>query len=81
MADHVFECPHCKLFFIMNEKEFNCRIIRHAVYKNNHIQINPHSSKEECDMLIEKNLVLGCAKPLKIVRSEESYVAEICDYI
>lgn len=79
--DIIFECPHCKDYFIINEKELNCRIIRHAVFKNNMTQINPHSSKKICDELVEKNLVIGCAKPSKIINNGKSYIAVECDYI
>jgi len=78
----VFECPHCKDFFIMNEKELNCRIIRHAVFKNNLEQVSPHLPKSECDRLVDDDLVLGCCKPLKIEQNEKNeYIAVKSDYI
>ncbi len=40
-------------------------------------QINPHMSKNECLILLEKNLIFGCAGPFKLVDNK----AEICDYI
>ena len=79
--DIILECCHCKMFFIMNENELNCKIIRHAVFKKNMSQINPHLSKEECDELVKKNLVIGCAKPSRIVKNGETYEAIECDYI
>lgn len=80
--DIIFECPHCLTYFVMNEKEFNCRIIRHAVLKDSMIQINPHAPKTECDELVAKNLIVGCAKPLKIVnKSEGEYIVVECDYL
>lgn len=80
--DIVFECPHCKDCFIMNEKELNCKIIRHAVFKNNLEQVNPHLPKSECDRLVSEELVLGCCKPSKIMQNEKNeYVAIECDYI
>ncbi len=79
--DLIFECPHCKLQFMVNEKELNCRIFRHAVFKANMEQINPHLPKKECDELVEKDLVIGCAKPSQIIKKGDEYVAIECDYI
>jgi hypothetical protein len=79
--DIVLECPHCKIFFIMNENELNCKIIRHAVFKKNMCQINPHLPKNECDDLVEKKLVIGCAKPSQIIIKKDKYIAIECDYI
>lgn len=79
--DIVFECPHCKHIFVMNINELNCRIIRHAVFKNNFVQVNPHLSKEECDKLVKEDLVYGCCKPAKIIQNNDEFVAIECDYI
>lgn len=79
--DIVLECPHCKLFFIMNVNELNCKIIRHAVFKNNMTQINPHLPKKECDDLITNDLIIGCAKPCQIIKKYNKYVAIKCDYL
>jgi hypothetical protein len=82
--DHIFECLHCGEKFVIREDDFNCRILRHAVYKNTLNQINPHSSKEECERLVYEDLVYGCAKPLRILPCKNSngeYDLEICDYI
>ena len=82
--DHIFECLHCGEKFVIREDDFNCRILRHAVYKNTLNQINPHSSKEECERLVIEGLVYGCAKPLRILPNKNSngdYELEICDYI
>ena len=81
--DVVLECPHCKMYFIINENDLNCRIIRHAVFKNTMTQINPHSSKKICDELVKNDKVIGCAKPSKIIKNENSstYMAVECDYI
>lgn len=46
--DYIFICLHCNNEFIININDFNCKILRHGVYKNNLQQINPHASKEEC---------------------------------
>jgi hypothetical protein len=82
--EHLFTCLHCGEKFIVKENEFNCRILRHAVYKNTLKEINPHTSKEECERLLNEDLVYGCAKPLRILpykNSDGDYEIEICDYI
>ena len=51
--DYIFICLHCNNEFIININDFNCKILRHGIYKNNLQQINQHSSKEECKKLRE----------------------------
>jgi hypothetical protein len=82
--EHIFICLHCGGKFVINENDFNCRILRHAVYKDTLKEINPHMSKEECESLIKKGQVYGCAKPLRIlpcINNDGNYELEICDYI
>lgn len=82
--EHIFACLHCCGKFVIREDEFNCRILRHAVYKNTLNHINPHSSKEECERLVNEDLVYGCAKPLRIKEERNyngNYEIEICDYL
>jgi len=74
-------CPHCKDYFIVNKKDINCAIFRHAVFKKNFHPINPHETKEKCQELVDNNLVFGCAKPFKLILNNDKYEAEICDYI
>jgi RNA-binding protein YhbY len=75
----VVICPHCKESIII--EEINCAIFRHAVLKINNQQINPHSSKDICDDLIEKKLIYGCGKPFQLIKKDNKYEAIICDYI
>jgi hypothetical protein len=78
---YSFECPHCSNIIIVHRTEINCQIFRHGVYKDTNEQINPHTTKEVCDNLVEKDLIIGCGKPFMIfIKSPESYVEE-CDYI
>jgi len=72
----IIECPHCKSFIEI--EQLNCRIFRHAYLKTNNQQINPHATKEECDNLINNNLIYGCGKPFRIL---EDNTVIICDYI
>lgn len=78
MNDILVTCPHCNIHVLIPIKETNCRIFRHATYKSNNIQVNPHMIKVDCDKLIECNLVNGCCKPFKL---NENNIAIICDYI
>ena len=71
----LVNCPHCNDLIII--EEINCGIFRHAWYKINHQQINPHLSKTECDELIKNNSIYGCCKPFKIINNR----AIECDYI
>ena len=70
----VIECPHCHDSIIIYKNEINCRIFRHAVFKNGE-QVNPHASKEECERLVD---IYGCGKPFQLNEKDEP---EICDYI
>lgn len=72
-----FKCPHCQENIIIYDNEINCGIFRHAVYKSNYQQVEPHLPKEQCDNLIKSDLVYGCAKPFRI----ENNIISICDYI
>ncbi len=80
--DHTFTCLHCNEPFVVAHREFNCRILRHGVFKHNLQPINPHSSKEECDKLVLNHSIYGCGKPLQIIdNSGGGYQVIICDYI
>ena len=81
MTDIFLECPHCKSMVIINPKDFNCKIFRHGVYKNNNKQIDPHLNKNECDRLFNEKLIYGCGKPFQLIDLDGKYHAEICDYI
>lgn len=72
-------CPHCKS--LIEILEINCSIFRHGIFKNNYIQINPHSSQELCQYYIDNDLIYGCGKPFKLVLNNDKYDAIACDYI
>ena len=76
---YIFECPQCGLFVLVNKKETNCCIFRHAVMKNTYQQIGPHTKKETCEKLKQENKVFGCAKPFRIILSKKH--VETCGYI
>jgi hypothetical protein len=75
----IVTCPHCNDQTII--EKLNCGIFRHGSYKLSGKQIDPHTSKEVCDDLINNNLIYGCGKPFKIVIINDIFIAEICEYI
>ena len=76
----IIICPHCNI--PVEIEQINCAIFRHAIYKNNHQQVPPHSSKFLCDQLVEHNLVYGCCKPFRLIQHNDgTYGAEVCEYI
>ena len=83
MENILVKCPHCEDLIIINKKDFNCKIFRHGVYKNNNKQIYPHLNKNECDRLFKEELIYGFVKPFKLIINEQEnkYLTEICDYI
>lgn len=76
---YLFTCPHCEGQIEVDKTQVNCAIFRHAIYKKNLTQVNPHLTKEACNSLIKKDLVYGCCKPFRI--NIDTKKVEICDYI
>jgi hypothetical protein len=72
-------CPHCNGTVVV--EQLNCQIFRHGILKENGQQINPHTTKLECDILFETGRIYGCGKPFKVVQKADTYEAIICDYI
>jgi hypothetical protein len=82
--DHVFTCLHCQEPFVVRDSEFNCRILRHGVFKETLQPIPPHATKDECYALVRSGTIHGCAGPLQIVQvsnTTNGYDVIICDYI
>ena len=75
----IIECPYCSDIVII--EKLNCKIFRHAIYKNTFKQINPHMNKKKCDDLFEQKKIYGCGKPFKIIIDNDIYKAIQCDYI
>ena len=80
---YIFECPHCNDVVIVEKTEINCQIFRHGLMKSNYEQVNPHASKEECEILLSKDLVYGCCNPFKLILNSDCIpiFAEKCDWI
>jgi hypothetical protein len=77
---YVFNCPHCKDEIIVAKNELNCKIFRHAVFKHNYEQVNPHLPFIECQKLIAEDKVYGCCKPFEIINKNDKLFVVICDY-
>lgn len=77
---YIYPCPHCGLYIQVRENEVNCKIFRHAIYKKNYKQVNPHAKKELCDRLAAKGLVYGCAKPYEMYRKDGNWCVRKCEY-
>ena len=75
----IVTCPHCECN--VEIEQVNCRIFRHAVFKNTGMQVPPHSPQNECDYWITEDRVYGCAKPFKLYEEGGQWIAKICDYI
>jgi hypothetical protein len=80
--EHIFICLHCGEPFIIAKKDFNCKILRHGVMKDTLRPMDPHASKETCEEFVQKGLIYGCGKPMRILqKSSDEYVVEICEYV
>jgi hypothetical protein len=72
----IVTCPHCGDPVII--EQINCRIFRHAVYKNTGEQMDPHASKEVCDKARMDGIIYGCGRPFFL---DASGCAVVCVYI
>ncbi len=63
----IISCPYCNQS--IEVVELNCRIFRCGIMKSNFTQIHPHLPKSECDRLFNEQLIYGCGKPFKLVKS------------
>lgn len=77
----IYNCPHCELPIITYYNEINCTIFRHGFDTKQNEQIPPHSTQEECIRLSQSPDVVGCCKPYQIIKNNNSYVIQKCDYI
>lgn len=80
-AYYLLQCPHCHEYVYVQKNELNCLIFRHGVHKSNFQPIYPHTSKEECDRLVQQQQIYGCGKPFEIILlPNQQMVVQICDY-
>jgi hypothetical protein len=85
LVNIVVDCPHCKEPILI--EQLNCCIFRHGIFKNNMLQIDPHTPKNLCEHYIEHQLIIGCGNPFKVILNDNSKneddkcIAVVCDYI
>ena len=79
--DHIFQCVHCKDYFVIAKKDFNCKILRHGVMKDTGKPMDPHAKQEECERLVQEGLIYGCGKPMRIIHQGDAFHVEICEYL
>jgi len=77
VKSYLFNCPHCQGKVMVAHNEINCKIFRHAIYKNNGQFIGPHTPKEKCEQLLNQGKIRGCAKPFWF----DGKVVKECGYI
>lgn len=77
----IVTCPWCSSDIEIEQKQLNCCIFRHGIFKHNYQQIPPHASKQLCDHWELKKLIYGCGKPFKVIIDTGAYTAIKCDYI
>jgi len=77
---YIFNCPHCDILISVDKNQTNCKIFRCGIIKTNGIQINPHTSKNECDYLSTNNLIFGCGKPFKFFQDTSGDYVDVCGY-
>ena len=76
----IVQCPHCNHYIEIIE--LNCKIFRCGIIKSDFSQINPHSSKKDCDKMKKEDTIYGCGKPFRIIQKEShAFAIEKCDYI
>ena len=78
--EKIITCPNCDTYLSITE--LNCCIFRHGIYKILNQQVDPHLSKEMCDIFIETNQIYGCGKPFQIIiKDDGNWIIQKCDYI
>lgn len=83
--DFEFLCPHCILDGVSDYEatmcvapdQINCKIFRHGHLVQSGQQIPPHTSRRQCDSLMERGLATGCARPVYF----DGVNVLICGYI
>lgn len=78
MEDLHLDCPWCGLKFAVYSKDINCGIFRHGAINGE--PLAPHASQNECENALKQPGVIGCCKPLKIIKKNDNYEAIQCGY-
>lgn len=85
--EFVIECPHCHGLIMIKHRDVNCKIFRHAIWKNEQkerkTRFNPHAKKVVCEEAFRKGLIYGCGKPFRLIKTKhhQEFIVKKCDYI
>lgn len=71
------QCPHCGGGIIVKKADIRCTIFRHGAMKKDLAGINPHETRERCELLKAKGSIYGCGKPF----SFDGQRVAVCGYI
>jgi hypothetical protein len=74
---YIFLCPHCSGTIQVAKTDINCKIFRHAVYKNSLTPVPPHSTKQQCDEFKQSGEIYGCCMPFTF----DGKIAKKCGYL
>lgn len=78
---YLVDCPNCGAALEIEPKDVQCGIFRHAWYKHNGVQVPPHATKDFCEMLVQRDLIIGCGKPFELQRIGSNAVGAVtCDW-
>ncbi len=73
-ADEVFWCYKCETYFMVPEREFNCRLVVHLAI--NGAGCNPHLSRAACAAARRQPNAVGCGRQYRIVGNSGEYGIE-----
>jgi len=81
-STYYFQCPNCDDWVVVEHNEIACRIFRHGYFKQpGHHPIPPHLPKDQCEDLLRQKLVVdGCAKPFEFCFAQPKNYVQVCDY-
>ena len=71
----VYSCPYCQGGITI--EQINCGIFRHGIYRSTGLQMNPHTPQQECERLVQQNVIWGCGRPFRF----DGKTIQPCDYL
>jgi hypothetical protein len=79
---HRFPCVWCQGMIEVPDSAIGCGIFRHAILRDTGQPINPHTPQQECERLVQLNLVRGCCQPFRFfLDTSGAPRVERCAYI
>ena len=83
----MFSCPYeeCGGTVLVSPSQVMCGVFRHAVMKTTGRPIDPHCSRERCEVFVREGKVFGCAQPFRVLKrksgNEVLYFIYKCGYV